>query len=193
MDYLRTPDDRFEGLPDWPYEPHYGEVDAGDGSGTRLRVAYVDEGPAGAAPVLLMHGEPSWSFLYRHVIPELVEAGLELLDPCGRGLVLLGRPELRELAHQGPTVTLELAELLFELTRAVNRASSIAELYGPALDALERGLSLERASVLLFDPDGVMRFKAWRGLNMQLICPGCGQVRMEKNPYWGLEDDLDRY
>lgn len=38
-----------------------------------------------------------------------------------------------------------------------------------------------------------MQFKAWRGLNMQLICPGCGQVTMEKNPYWGLEADLDRY
>lgn len=90
MDYLRTPDDRFEGLPDWPYEPHYGEVDAGDGSGTRLRVAYVDEGPAGAAPVLLMHGEPSWSFLYRHMIPVLVEAGHRVVAP---DLVGFGRSD----------------------------------------------------------------------------------------------------
>lgn len=59
---LRTPDERFENLPDYPFEPHYAEVDG-------LRIHYVDEGPSDAEPVLMLHGEPSWSFLYRSMIP----------------------------------------------------------------------------------------------------------------------------
>lgn len=90
MEYLRTPDDRFEGLPDWPYEPRYVDVDAGDGSGDRLRVAYVDEGPRDADPILLMHGEPSWSFLYRHMIPVLAAAGHRVVAP---DLVGFGRSD----------------------------------------------------------------------------------------------------
>ncbi|MFG1699001.1 haloalkane dehalogenase [Nonomuraea sp. NPDC049309] len=75
MRILRTPDERFTGLPDFPYEPRYAEV--GDG----LRMAYVEAGPAGGEPVVLLHGEPSWSFLYRHVMPELAAAGLRAIAP----------------------------------------------------------------------------------------------------------------
>lgn len=64
MQILRTPDEAFVGLPDWPYEPHYVEVEG-------LRIAAVDEGPRDAPTVLLMHGEPTWSYLYRHIIPLL--------------------------------------------------------------------------------------------------------------------------
>ena len=67
MEMLRTPDDRFDGLPDFAYPPNY--LDVG------VRVHYVDAGPGSAAPVLLMHGEPSWSFVYRSMIPPLVAAG----------------------------------------------------------------------------------------------------------------------
>jgi len=79
MKVLRTPDDRFEGLADWPFAPRYAEVT--DADGTVLRMAYVDEGPADAAPVLLMHGEPSWSYLYRKIIPGLVARGHRVLAP----------------------------------------------------------------------------------------------------------------
>lgn len=88
MDALRTPDERFEDLPDFPFEPHYVEVD--DGEGGTLRVHHLDEGPADAAPVLLMHGEPTWSYLYRHVIPVLVEAGHRVVAP---DLVGMGRSD----------------------------------------------------------------------------------------------------
>lgn len=88
MDALRTPDDRFEGLPGWPYPPRYVEVD--DSEGGSLRVAYVDEGPADGPVVLLMHGEPSWSYLYRHMIPVLVEAGARVIAP---DLVGFGRSD----------------------------------------------------------------------------------------------------
>jgi len=74
MKALRTPDARFEGLPDYPFAPHYVDV-AG------LRMHYVDEGPADAKPVLLLHGEPSWSYLYRHMIPLLADAGLRVVAP----------------------------------------------------------------------------------------------------------------
>ena len=81
MHALRTPDDRFVDLPDFPFEPHYLTIPALPGSDHTLRVHYLDEGPADAAPVLLMHGEPSWCFLYRHMIPALVAAGHRVVAP----------------------------------------------------------------------------------------------------------------
>ena len=62
MKVLRTPEDRFADLPDFGYPPRYAEVDG-------LRLAYVETGEADGEPVLLLHGEPSWSFLYRKVMP----------------------------------------------------------------------------------------------------------------------------
>ena len=74
MEYLRTPDDRFERLLDYPFVPHY--VDVGG-----LRMHYVDEGPADAPPVLMLHGEPTWSYLYRHMIPVCAAAGHRVIAP----------------------------------------------------------------------------------------------------------------
>jgi haloalkane dehalogenase len=85
---LRTPDDRFAGLPDFDFAPHYVEVD--DGGGGRLRVHHLDEGSPDGEVVLLMHGEPSWSFLYRHMVPVLVDAGLRCVVP---DLVGFGRSD----------------------------------------------------------------------------------------------------
>jgi haloalkane dehalogenase len=79
MDALRTPDHRFANLPDYDFAPNYVEVPSGD-DGT-LRVHYLDEGPRHAPIVLLMHGEPSWSFLYRKMIPVLTAAGLRGIAP----------------------------------------------------------------------------------------------------------------
>jgi haloalkane dehalogenase len=66
---VRTPEDRFAGLPDFGYPPRYADVGG-------LRLAYVEAGPTGGEVVLLLHGEPSWSFLYRRVMPVLADAGL---------------------------------------------------------------------------------------------------------------------
>lgn len=77
MDLLRTPDERFADLPEYPFTPRYASVDAGDG--TPLRVHYVDEGQG--EPVLLLHGEPTWSYLYRTMIPVLTDAGLRAVAP----------------------------------------------------------------------------------------------------------------
>ena len=80
MKVLRTPEDRFTDLPDFGYPPRYADVDG-------LRLAYVETGPADGEPVLLLHGEPSWSFLYRTVMPVLAEAGLRAIaaDLAGFG------------------------------------------------------------------------------------------------------------
>ena len=88
MDVLRTPDGRFEDLPGYPFAPHYADLDDQDG-GT-LRVHYLDEGLADAPVVVLLHGEPSWSFLYRHMLPVLTSAGLRSIVP---DLVGFGRSD----------------------------------------------------------------------------------------------------
>ncbi|MDQ1444371.1 MAG: haloalkane dehalogenase [Acidimicrobiaceae bacterium] len=97
METLRTPDDRFANLPGYPFEPHYVEIPAGDGDGAgaengsaTLRVHYVDEGPSDAGPVLMLHGEPSWSYLYRKMIPVITAAGHRAIAP---DLVGFGRSD----------------------------------------------------------------------------------------------------
>ncbi|MEI6621794.1 MAG: alpha/beta fold hydrolase, partial [Actinomycetes bacterium] len=77
IDAVRTPDERFADLPDFPYEPQYLEDVAGFG----LRMAYIDEGPVGAPVVLCLHGEPTWSFLYRKMIPVFLAAGYRVVAP----------------------------------------------------------------------------------------------------------------
>ena len=84
MDILRTPDDRFADLPGYAFAPHYVDLDGG------LRMHYVDEGPRDAAPVLMLHGEPSWSYLYRKMIPVITAAGLRAVAP---DLVGFGRSD----------------------------------------------------------------------------------------------------
>jgi haloalkane dehalogenase len=88
VESYRTPDDRFSDLPDFPWPPSYADVDDQDGG--RLRMAYVDSGPADGPVALLLHGEPSWSFLYRHVMRELVDAGVRCVAP---DLVGFGRSD----------------------------------------------------------------------------------------------------
>lgn len=79
MKVLRTPDERFANLPGYPFAPHYVEVD--DTEGGKLRMHYVDEGPRDAPVVLLLHGEPTWSYLYRKMITIIVAAGLRAVAP----------------------------------------------------------------------------------------------------------------
>ncbi|HEY8002286.1 MAG TPA: haloalkane dehalogenase [Solirubrobacterales bacterium] len=83
MDAFRTPDDRFESLPGFPFEPRYREVDG-------LRLAHIDEGAG--APVLFLHGEPTWSYLWRKVIPPVLEAGFRCLAPDHAGFGRSDKP-----------------------------------------------------------------------------------------------------
>lgn len=82
MEFVRTPDDRFANLPDWPYAPRYTEVRATPEDSTMLRIAHIDEGPRDATETLLLvHGEPSWGFLYRKMVRVFVEAGHRVIVP----------------------------------------------------------------------------------------------------------------
>jgi haloalkane dehalogenase len=79
MKVLRTPEDRFQNIPDFPYAPRYMDVQSGDGA--MVRMAYVEAGDPAGQPILLLHGEPSWSFLYRKMIPVFAAAGYRVLAP----------------------------------------------------------------------------------------------------------------
>jgi haloalkane dehalogenase len=89
MQTLRTPDERFVNLPDYHFAPHYIEV-AG------LRIHYLDEGPRDGNPVLLLHGEPSWCYLYRKMIPLLTAAGHRVIAPDLVGFGRSDKPTRRE-------------------------------------------------------------------------------------------------
>jgi haloalkane dehalogenase len=88
MQTLRTQDERFAGLGDFAYPPRYCELD--DDEGGRLRMAWVEHGPADADPILMLHGEPSWSYLYRKMMPVLAAAGHRVICP---DLVGFGRSD----------------------------------------------------------------------------------------------------
>jgi haloalkane dehalogenase len=89
MDYLRTPDERFASLAGYPFDPRYTQVND-------LRIHYVDEGPADGPIVLMLHGEPSWSYLYRKMIPPIAAAGLRAIAPDLIGFGRSDKPVRRE-------------------------------------------------------------------------------------------------
>jgi haloalkane dehalogenase len=89
MKILRTPDERFEKLSGYSFAPHYVELE-------NVRIHYVDEGPRSAAPILLMHGEPSWSYLYRKMIPILVAAEQRVIAPDLVGFGRSDKPASRD-------------------------------------------------------------------------------------------------
>ena len=94
MKVLRTPDERFENLPDYDFVPHYTEIP--DSEGGTLRIHHVDEGPRDGQIVLCMHGQPTWSYLYRFMIPVFVQAGLRVIAPDLVGFGRSDKPTRRE-------------------------------------------------------------------------------------------------
>jgi len=94
MKVLRTPDARFEGLADYPFEPHYTEIDIDEDM--PLRIHHLDEGDPNAPLILLLHGQPSWSYLYRKMVPLLVASGLRVIAPDLPGYGKSDKPAARE-------------------------------------------------------------------------------------------------
>ena len=113
MKTVRTPDDRFADLPDYPFEPALRRGRPTATAGT-LRVHYLDEGPADAAPVLLLHGEPSWCYLYRHMIPVLVAAGHRVHRPRPRRLRSQRQADGAAPTTPTPATSSGCAQLLFD-------------------------------------------------------------------------------
>lgn len=94
MKILRTPDDCFADLADFPFEPHYTTIKTADGSD--LRIHHLDEGPKDGPIVLCMHGQPAWCYLYRKMIPLLTAAGLRVIAPDLPGFGKSDKPAARE-------------------------------------------------------------------------------------------------
>ena len=112
MERLRTPEARFRDLPDFPYSPHYASVVDPTG-GEPLRMAYLDEGPPEGAVVVLLHGEPTWSYLYRSTLPGLIGAGRRVIAPDLVGFGRSDKPtERREYTYERHVHWLR--ELLFD-------------------------------------------------------------------------------
>jgi haloalkane dehalogenase len=111
MRFLRTPDERFSGLPDFDFVPDYATI--ADARGGSLRMAYVTAGPPAGPAVLLLHGEPTWSFLYRSMIPVLADAGFRVIAP---DLVGFGRSDkpAEQSDHTFDRHVQWLAALLFQ-------------------------------------------------------------------------------
>ena len=82
---FRTPDERFQGLPGYDFAPHYAQIDG-------LRLHYVDEGPRGGTPIVCFHGEPTWAYLYRKMLPPLVAAGHRVICPDYAGFGRSDKP-----------------------------------------------------------------------------------------------------
>ena len=85
VDVFRTPDERFEGLPGYDFEPHYAEIDG-------LRLHYLDEGPREGRPIVCFHGEPTWAYLYRKMLAPLVDAGYRVICPDYAGFGRSDKP-----------------------------------------------------------------------------------------------------
>ncbi|HVY03878.1 MAG TPA: haloalkane dehalogenase [Caulobacterales bacterium] len=116
MQVLRTPDDRFAGLADWPFAPRY--LDVPNADGPALRVHYVDEGAPFGAPVLLLHGEPSWSYLYRRIIPPLAAKGRRVLAPDLIGFGRSDKPARRgDYTYERHVAWMSAWFLALDLTR----------------------------------------------------------------------------
>jgi haloalkane dehalogenase len=150
VDALRTPDERFDRLDAWPYEPHYVEV--GDG----LRMHYVDEGPRDGLPVLLAHGEPTWGYLYRKMIPGLLEAGRRVVVPDLIGFGRSDKPVARDDYSYGRHVAWTGAWLN---ALGLDDITLFGQDWGGLVFLVHVGLSRERfrgvvaANTALVDPD----------------------------------------
>ena len=94
MQILRTPEDQFAGVKDYPFAPHYTVVKTHDGSD--LRIHHIDEGPVDGPVILCMHGQPVWSYLYARMVPHLVKAGIRVIAPDLPGYGKSDKPAARE-------------------------------------------------------------------------------------------------
>ena len=104
---LRTPDERFANLQGWSFKPHYADI-------ADYRMHYVDEGPRNAAPVLMLHGEPTWSYLYRKMIPPVAGAGHRVIAPDLIGFGRSDKPVAMD-AHSYKFHVDAISELIREL------------------------------------------------------------------------------
>ena len=181
MAALRTPDERFADLPGYPFAPHYVRVGAG------LRMHYVDEGPRGAPTVLMLHGEPSWSYLYRKMIPVFVDAGLRAVAP---DLIGFGKsdkpPRMSDYTYQAHMDWLRECVQALELKNLTLICQDWGSLLGLRLAAENEALFDRIVVANGFLPTGDRppnrAFRLWRAFAMyspwfpvgRIVARGCG-------------------
>jgi len=179
VDFLRTPDARFANLEGYPFEPHYLDVTA---TGTRpLRMHYIDEGPRDGPPVLLLHGEPTWSYLYRTMIPPLVDAGHRVLAPDLIGFGRSDKPTHREdytyLRHVEWVTSWLTALDLRDVTLVVQDWGSLIGLR-VAAENVERfsKLFIANGFLSIADRPAPPAFLVWRAFAKYSPVLGCGRL-----------------
>jgi len=121
VDFVRTPEERFTNLPDFPFEPRYCTLANG------LRMHYIEDGPVKGEPVLLLHGQPTWSYLYRSVIPVLAAHGLRAIAPDMIGFGRSDKPP-RRTDYSVEAHTEWLSE--FITTLALSRVTVVVQDWG---------------------------------------------------------------
>jgi len=179
MDALRTPDERFAGLPGWPFPPRYVEVDG-------LRMHYVEEGKG--RPVLLLHGEPSWSYLYRKMIPVLAGAGLRAIAPDLVGFGRSDKPSRRsDYSYQRHLDWMRGLLRALDLRDAILFCQDWGGLIGLRLVAEDGDRFARVVAANTFLPTGDQRvplaFRVWRAFSQltpvfpagQIVRLGCAQ------------------
>jgi haloalkane dehalogenase len=156
MDVFRTPDERFEGLPGFDFEPQYTEVDG-------LRLHYVDEGTG--APIICFHGEPTWAYLYRKMVPPLKEAGYRVICPDYAGFGRSDKPTDRDWYSYD-----RHSELMSKLLEGLDLtdATVVVQDWGGAIGLRWAVENSERVGALVIMNTGVFSgrvskgFLAWR-------------------------------
>jgi haloalkane dehalogenase len=179
MELLRTPDERFASLPDFPFEPRYVEIDG-------VRMAWVEAGPAEAAPILCLHGEPSWSFLYRKMIPILAAAGHRVIAPDLVGFGRSDKPAARaDYTYQRHMDWLTGFLLALDLQRVTLVCQDWGGLLGLRLAAEQEARFARIVAANTFLPTGESKmpdaFVMWREFSQtvpefpvgQIIAGGC--------------------
>lgn len=165
MKSLRTPDDRFANLPGYGFEPNYVEIDNADG-GT-FRIHYLDEGPRDAHPVLMLHGEPSWSYLYRKMIPVFTAAGHRAIAPDLPGFGKSDKPANRsDYTYERHVAWMRSFLEVLGLTEITLVCQDWGGLIGLRLAAENEARFARIAAANTFLPTGDVdpgpAFKAWR-------------------------------
>ena len=156
MQSFRTPDDRFADLAGYPFAPHYAEVPAPDGD--TLRMHYLDEGPADAEPILCLHGQPTWSYLYRKMIPLFVDAGYRVVAPDFVGFGRSDKPTQRsDYTYERHVEWLKAFLGAIDLTDITLVCQDWGGLIGlrAAAEVPERFARIVTANTALPDADGV--------------------------------------
>jgi len=160
MHCLRTPDARFVDLPRYDFTPKYLEVDG-------LRMHYVDEGPKDGAVVLLLHGEPSWSYLYRHMIPPLRDAGFRTIAPDLIGFGKSDKPTQKsDYSYSGHVAWMTAFVESLDLSEVTLFCQDWGSLIGLRVAAENerrfRRIALGNGGMPTGDQEMPLAFKAWQ-------------------------------